>query len=214
LGKLHVLSVPRLEPVREPIDVGVGVFDMLTVSPNGHSLVAHGDWARSVDYSTGTLGDSVGAKEDSPVAGEFSPDGQRLFLSWLDGRGGLMDMTADSWLVAPSAIQPYAGMYLTWSADGAFVASSGRGKVAVWDGRAGTFVGAAAAPDGAVWFSEDGKVVVAALDGTVRTWDPRPSAWVAAACRMAGRDLTEAEWRSFLPDRDYVPVCSGNATKR
>lgn len=207
-GKLHVLSVPGLEPVREPIEAGVGVFDMLTVSPNGRDLVAYGDWARSIDYSTGAVGAAIGEREDSPIAGEFSPDGQRLFLTWRDGRVGLLDVTTGSWLATPTATQPYGGMNLAWSADGAFIASSGAGKVAVWDGRTGAFVGASAAPDGSVGFTEDGKVVVAALDGTVRTWDPRPSAWVDAACRMAGRDLTEAEWRSYLPDRDYAPVCS------
>ncbi|WP_169312929.1 BTAD domain-containing putative transcriptional regulator [Intrasporangium calvum] len=208
-GRLHVLSVPGLQPVRDPIEAGVGLFDMLTVSPNGRDVVAHGEWAQTIDYSTGQLGAAIGAKDDPPSAGEFSPDGQRLFLSWLDGRIALLDVTTDSWLAAPSATQPYGGRYLAWSVDGSLIASSKEGgKVAVWDGRTGAFVGAVAAPEGAVAFTEDGEVLVASLDGTVRTWDPRPSAWVAAACRMAGRDLTEDEWRSYLPDRDYAPVCS------
>lgn len=57
-------------------------------------------------------------------------------------------------------------------------------------------------------FDDQGKLPIADSRGTVRTWDLRPSAWIAAACRMAGRDLTEAEWRSYLPDREYDPVCS------
>ena len=208
-GMVHVLSVPGLEPVRGPIEVGVGTAGTLSVSPNGRDVVIHGDGSRLVDYSTGKPGAVIGTTEDPPAAGEFSPDGQRLFLSWLDGRIGLLDVTTTSWLVAPNATQPHGGLYSAWSADGALVASSSPGdKVAVWDGRTGAFIGAVGAPEGAVAFTEDGKVLVAGLDGTVRTWDPRPEAWVAAACQMAGRDLTEAEWRSYLPDRDYDPVCS------
>ena len=213
-GLVHVLSVSGLQPVREPIDVGVGMLGILTVSPNGRDVVVHGDWARTIDYSTGELGATIGTKEEPAVVGEFSRDGQRLVVVTTDGRIGLLDVTTNAWLAAPNATRPVgvdplnSAIHLAWSADGALIASSGGGKVTAWDGRTGALVGAAAAPDGSVAFTEDGKVLVAALDGTVRTWDPRASAWVAAACRMAGRDLTEAEWRSYLPDRDYAPVCS------
>jgi WD40 repeat protein len=207
-GMVHVLSVPGLRPVREPIWAGVGGIGLLAVSPNGRDAVAHGDWARIIDYSTGKLGSAIGTKEDPPQSEEFSPDGQRLAVAYGDGRLGIWDVRRGSWLAAPDATSPFGGWHLAWSADGAYVASSGAGKVAAWDGRTGAFLGAAAAPDGAVAFTEDGRILVAAADGTVRTWDPRPSAWVAAACRMAGRDLSEAEWRSYLPDRDYSPVCS------
>jgi len=213
-GMVHVLSVPALQSVREPIEAGVGLVGILTVSPNGRDVVVHGDWARTIDYSTGELGATIGTKEEPVVVAEFSRDGQRLVVVTTDGRIGLLDVTANSWLAEPNATRPLGvdplnnAIHLAWSADGALIASSGGGKVAAWDGRTGAFVGAVAAPEGAVAFTEDGEVLVAALDGTVRTWDPRPSAWVAAACRMAGRDLTEAEWRSYLPDRDYAPVCS------
>ena len=169
--------------------------------------MVQGEWARLIDYSRGTQGAAVGTKENPPFSIEFSPDGGRLAV-WSDAGMGLRDAKTNAWLAEPNATQPFGGPYLAWSADGAFIASAGEGSVSVWDGRTGAFLGAAAAPDGAVAFTEDSKVLIAARDGSVRTWDPRPSAWVAAACRMAGRDLTEAEWRSYLPDRDYAPVCS------
>ena len=49
------------------------------------------------------------------------------------------------------------------------------------------------------------------IDGTtlpaVGTWDLDPSQWMGTACRMAGRALTEQEWREYLPDRDYIAAC-------
>lgn len=194
--------------MRALIEAGVDAVVALAVSPNGRDVVAHGTWARIIDYSTGKLGSSIGTNEEPPHAQEFSPDGQRLVVSWEDGRVGLLDVRANSWLAAPNAAHPHGGYLWAWSTDGGVVASSANGKVAAWDGRTGAFLDAVAAPDGAVGITEDGKVLVAAQDGTVRIWDPRPSSWVATACRMAGRDLTEEEWRSFLPDRDYAPVCS------
>ena len=34
--------------------------------------------------------------------------------------------------------------------------------------------------------------------------------WLGLACTVAGRDLTQAEWDRYLPDRPYRPVCAGS----
>ena len=45
-----------------------------------------------------------------------------------------------------------------------------------------------------------------ARDGAVYTWDTLPESWVAAACAIAGRNLTEEEWRdAFGPQRLVLP---------
>ena len=44
-------------------------------------------------------------------------------------------------------------------------------------------------------------------DATVLVWDLDPDHWETIACRMAGRDITRAEWNRYLPHRDYEPVC-------
>jgi hypothetical protein len=38
-------------------------------------------------------------------------------------------------------------------------------------------------------------------------WDVRPESWKRHACLVAGRELTETEWRDALPDRPFQPVC-------
>ena len=34
-----------------------------------------------------------------------------------------------------------------------------------------------------------------------------PAAWMERACQVAGRVLTEQEWRNLLGARPYAPAC-------
>ena len=38
-------------------------------------------------------------------------------------------------------------------------------------------------------------------------WDVDPAHWDAMACRIAGRNLTGAEWNQYLPGRHYQKTC-------
>ena len=94
--------------------------------------------------------------------------------------------------------------------DGSLFASVGDdGHANLWDGRTGTLL--ASMPLGASGgpaFSKDKKqLLIAGPDGSILTWDLDPGSWVATACRLAGRDLTEQEWRTYLPNRPYQRVC-------
>ena len=41
-----------------------------------------------------------------------------------------------------------------------------------------------------------------------RVLDPGSRQWRDAACAIAGRELSEGEWRQYLPDRDPYPLCA------
>jgi WD40 repeat protein len=43
--------------------------------------------------------------------------------------------------------------------------------------------------------------------GTPMVWDVDPAHWNAMACRIAGRNLTRAEWSHYLPGRPYQATC-------
>ena len=43
--------------------------------------------------------------------------------------------------------------------------------------------------------------------GEIFEWDPRPDAWEAHACRVAGRNLTRAEWADLFPGERYRRTC-------
>jgi WD40 repeat protein/class 3 adenylate cyclase len=44
-------------------------------------------------------------------------------------------------------------------------------------------------------------------DPRVWRWDLDPVRWAAQACAVANRQLTESEWKAFLPDRPYAASC-------
>ena len=57
-------------------------------------------------------------------------------------------------------------------------------------------------------FSRDGSHLFAVPHtGRGVRWDVRAESWKRHACLVAGRELTEAEWRDALPDRPLRPVC-------
>ena len=120
------------------------------------------------------------------------------------------------------------------SPDGRWAVTAGDGSEVVrWDvdpatgtwsrpqplvGHAGGVVGVETDGDGSTLYT-------VSLDNRVIAWDMRnhggvgqdrarrfpfmdAAAQLAEACAVVGRDLTPAEWRTYLPDREYRPTCS------
>jgi WD40 repeat protein len=56
--------------------------------------------------------------------------------------------------------------------------------------------------------SPDGKTLVTNTRRGVLEWDLDPADMAAAACRMAGRELTAAEWATYFPGERQTPVCA------
>jgi len=54
----------------------------------------------------------------------------------------------------------------------------------------------------------DDEMLVLSFTGHAWRWDLDPARWARQACDVANRTLTRAEWRAFLPGRDYAPSCS------
>lgn len=52
------------------------------------------------------------------------------------------------------------------------------------------------------------RLVSSATDNSVRFWQTGLSSWRAAACGRAERDLSAAEWRTFLDDLPYHKTCA------
>ena len=122
------------------------------------------------------------------------PSGRRLGKP-LSGPAGMV----------PIAFDPGGTLLLTASGNGAvqlWDVSSHRQLAAFPPPSAGISVQTAFSPDGA-------HLLVLYSDGRGYVWDIDPAHWAAKACEVAGRNLTPSEWKEFLPDRPYQPVCSG-----
>ena len=140
----------------------------------------------------------------------WSPDGERLAVTTTDGAVGLYDVAAERWIAPMTDRQPFAGWAPAFAPDGSEWTVLASGRVGRWDGRTGAFLGAVTVGSGgAVGYAADGSALLVAQDsGPVRRWDLDPASWVRTACAVAGRDLSEAEWRDHVPEREFRRVCA------
>jgi hypothetical protein len=51
------------------------------------------------------------------------------------------------------------------------------------------------------------KLVFGTREGVAVLVDLNPRHWEQLACRIAGRNLTPAEWKEYLPGREYHRTC-------
>jgi WD40 repeat protein len=214
-GRLHVLDARTLLPARAPIQVyekkpnDQQIKEVFVFSPSGDGHTVYLP-DRIVDYVAGTvrpmpdLGFSVSAVF-------ASPDGKRLLVDTGATGVGLLDTATLHWTSRPNAAQAgLVGWYSQFSEDGSQFASVNENQLSHWDGRTGAYLGTVAVDfDGAPAFAKNNKqLIFASINGTVLTWDLDPRTWIAAACRLAGRGLTQQEWRNYLPNRPFVRVCA------
>jgi WD40 repeat protein len=150
-----------------------------------------------------------------PAAGaasaRFSPDGRRLAVS--DTRGRVTLYSTATWKPATGTLTGGKASWLTFSPDSqTFAAGNADGTVRLWDVRSGQALAAPlpGLPNSAAvpMFTPGGTHLIAAqANGRAFRWDIRPASLIRHACSVAGRRLTRAEWKAFLPGRDYDPAC-------
>ena len=153
----------------------------------------------------------------------FSPDGQTLAVARTDGSIGLWSVsrrTLSDTLRAHVATSLLAccaeATAVDFSPDGRVLASEGRDGLRLWDTtRASPLGDLLRGVDPDTWsvaFSPDGQMLVSAGDDGTVLWDAillsrNYEEWQSRLCRIASRNLTEAEWRRFLPDESYRKTC-------
>jgi WD40 repeat protein len=142
----------------------------------------------------------------------FSPDGRLLAVGAFEGYTQLWDVARHKRVGAPLRGHEHEVYNAEFSPDGRMLAtSSSDGTVILWDVESRRAVGTLPAPpDGlATRFTPDGRRLFTLGDsGAMTRWEVSPDAWSRRACRVAGRELTRAEWKELVPDQDYRPVCS------
>jgi hypothetical protein len=100
---------------------------------------------------------------------------------------------------------------LSFSDDGRYLVSAHDGRGRLWDVETGQLIGR---PIDSLPSSVPSAVLgvhpgfIAVTDRWVQYWRFDPAGWREIACRVAGRNLTEAEWAQFGPrDSAYRATC-------
>jgi Tol biopolymer transport system component len=144
---------------------------------------------------------------------QFSPDGRLLVV--LSNRGTAQLWSTSTWKPVGHPFVGHAGALsgAAFSRDGRTLATgSVDGTVRLWDIPTQQAIGAPlpGLPNQQVSpsFMPDGTRLLATYGtGRAYLWDIGPDSLTRHACAVAGRQLTRAEWREFLPSRDYDPAC-------
>ena len=143
----------------------------------------------------------------------FSPDGRLLAVGNRFGKTQVWSTA--SWKPVTRWLGGDGGGILIGqiSPDGRTLATGSEiGNVQLWDIPTEQALGAPL-PGGTnvpvlPFFTADGNALIASYEtGRAITWDIRPESLTRHACEVAGRRLTRAEWREFLPGRAYDPAC-------
>ena len=154
---------------------------------------------------------------DYPFDLAFSADGSRLAVGGAEGRVSVLDTATWELVHEPALLQGAKIVDVGWLPDNRTVVASGTDqRASLYDSsrnlvRAGPFPASDQPPDGRGYAyvvpSADDELVLSGGDQPGRRYPLDPAVWLATACRIAGRDLTRDEWRTYLPDRPYRRTC-------
>jgi len=210
-GDLRVWDVGSGRPVGRPLKV---LAPNIAFSPDGR-LIAAAVVDGDLEVFEVETGKSVTKLKfgDFGRTVAFSPDGKLLALGLYGGTVRLVS-TAD-WKPVGRALQAHRARVtaLEFSPDGGrLLTGSADGTLRLFDTAQRQPIGSALTvePEAylAATFARDGSRVFAVPHfGRGVSFDVRPSSWERHACLVAGRRMTEREWRDALPERSFQRVC-------
>jgi WD40 repeat protein len=220
-GVVVELDADTLEALSPPVDI-VASLGWITSAGNERTAVALPASGSSPDqlvgwtYALVDFVDGESIKVDlalRPSYADASPDGERLAVGATDGEIGVVELATGQWVRPPADSHTDLVYRIAFNRDGStFVTSAWDGGVVLWDASTATPLATFAPSDSesttTVEFLDDGHtVMLARTDGAVHTWDTSVENWIQYACGVAGRNLTDNEWRHAFGDRPYGETC-------
>ena len=217
-----VLDADTLAPAGgEPVPIG-DLVRAVGVTPDGSQAIVVVSYPKEPPNTDVVLID-LGARRivrSTPVEllGEpfpfsrnnsFAADGRTVGLGNNNGDIGIVDAVSGE--VTTSPLVHNAVESETFAPDVATFITTGRdGAIYLWDTATQHQLGSIA-PLGPIrvraQFLADDRVMLVYGTGEILEWDPRPDAWEAYACKVAGRNLSQAEWDDLFPGQAYRVTC-------
>ncbi len=223
-GVAVLLDSGTLLPVSKPVAMGAPLA-WLSASPDNRTAfvmvggrkisdgldVPSSSWA-VVDLVAGRVTQRGRPPMDYPSIVAFAPDGTRVAVGNEKGHVLIVDPATGKDVAAPQLVHQGLVNTIAFSTDSSLLVSAGwDGSVALFDGKTAALLGSITTPNQqlvtADFLANSQTVIVAAYDDGIYQWDPRLEHAIETACRMAGRDLTEAEWRENFGVRPYGKTC-------
>ncbi|NUT46994.1 MAG: hypothetical protein HOV94_06670 [Saccharothrix sp.] len=141
----------------------------------------------------------------------FSPDGRTL--ATVSAEGTVIVWDTGTWKPLRTLTHPDPLSGIAFSPDGRTLATTSTDRTAVlWDAAGGARLAALtehSGPVNAIAFSPDGgSLVTGSSDKTAILWNTDPEHTTERICRGLARDLTQDEWRQFLPETPYRRTCA------
>jgi WD40 repeat protein len=216
-GGLHVVDTDSWE-VERVVRLEEGTPQVLEWSRDQQTLAVGTNFPGTVALFDRQLRDqrSVNLGEGGDVFDvSFSPDGRYLAA----GRGGgvLTVLDTRTWRPVHESVTMHAEWIgdVEWLPDSNTVVTAGRDEmVSLYDVDRdlvrGNGLPASSRPGDGYTFllpAPVDELVVLNEGGPGHVYPLEPAQWLGLACTVAGRDLTQAEWDRYLPDRPYEPVC-------
>jgi WD40 repeat protein len=198
-----------------PISNPAIVATALVYTPDGRSLVSTSPtsglliWDVETDRQQVSVRTGQGAVLDVAV----SPDSTLIATAGADRTVRLFDRNGAAVAVLTGHSAPVQAV--AFSRDGRTIAAAGAdGSIVVWDVASrrtvANLTGHGERVQGLA-FTAAGDVLSGADDGRIIRWSLDVPAAVARICREVGRDLTRAEWRTYVGAAPYRRACPGDA---
>jgi WD40 repeat protein/DNA-binding SARP family transcriptional activator len=222
-GRITMLDPTTLQSVGRPVRLDEPVC-CVSAGPDNHTAIAltgsyeaSGFWVGSstgwalVDLESGTVVNE-GALEINGRVVALSPDGRHAVVGGGGGELLVLDLDTGEPVRPPIVSHDDVVLSATYSPDGQRLLTSGPDStVGLWDGATGLLVDQVVTPqrfNEAGFRKDPNSVLIAPLwGGPVYEWDTRVESALDFACRVAGRDFTDAEWQENFGDRPYQETC-------
>jgi WD40 repeat protein len=212
-GTTYAVDAATLVPAGTPVELDDAVTKLYASPDDDVAVVLGTDRYWLVDLDDGRVvseGEGV-----EPLSGAFAPDGGRFAVASSSGDVHMLDVETGESIGPPRVGHGGPILSVDYAPDGAtFVTGGLDNEIVIWDASTGvplTKVLPGRPADGEMYptFLADGHtVLIASSGGAVYMMDTRAEHWVEVACEIAGRNLTEDEWRDAFGDRPYRETCA------